>query len=138
MLTHFFFFQKVARNVFLDDLELFSLCCLTLAGKMRDKNFSIKKEKVTAVFLFFVLHVYKWYKSFSSSFTQQEKHLVLNAVTPSQIDYLEAYIVKKLKWRLHVITPLCFIPNFEPMLDPNCIEHRTAIRDLIMMSIYGN
>ena len=49
-----FFFQKVGGDSFLEDFDLFSLCFLTLAGKMRDKNFSINKLKVTALFSLFL------------------------------------------------------------------------------------
>ncbi|PON86681.1 Cyclin [Trema orientale] len=101
------FARKLMGDIFLHDVELLALCCLTLAWKMRNKNFTVRKL--------------------------QAEQPDLRVVTRMQFETMELHILETLEWRLHAVTPLCFLQYFEP--DPTWVSRRRNISENIIHSI---
>ncbi|GMN63014.1 hypothetical protein TIFTF001_032100 [Ficus carica] len=98
---------KVLKNA-QHDLELLSICCLTLACKMRDKNFSTPK------------------------FLGQNQEL--RVVMPWDFLTMELHIVRALDWNLRSVTALCFVPYFTPYFDSTYGFRRRTINEIIIQS----
>ncbi|PON38344.1 Cyclin [Parasponia andersonii] len=101
------FAPKLMGDIFLHDVELLALCCLTLAWKMRYKTFTVRKL--------------------------QAEQPDLRVVTRMQFETMELHILETLEWRLHGVTPLCFLQYFEP--DPTWVSRRKTISENIIHSI---
>ncbi|PON38352.1 Cyclin [Parasponia andersonii] len=91
------------------DLELLALCCLTLAWQLRNNNFDVTELQDAQPDLIFVA---SW-----------------------QLKAVRNHIIEKLKSCMHAVTPLCYLPHFEPLMDPTCALHRKPISELIIQSI---
>ncbi|PON86688.1 Cyclin [Trema orientale] len=91
------------------DLELLALCCLTLAWQLRNNNFDVTELLDAQPDLIFVA---SW-----------------------QLKAVMSHIMEKLKPWMHPVTPLCYLPHFESLMDPTCALHRKPISELIIQSI---
>ncbi|PON38341.1 Cyclin [Parasponia andersonii] len=87
-------------------LDLLALCCLTLAWKMRNQNFTIPKLQAI----------------------QPDLH----AITRKQFHTMELHIFKKLEWEMRAVTPFSFLRYFEPMLDPICSINRITTNKILI------
>ncbi|XP_062077899.1 uncharacterized protein LOC133782584 isoform X1 [Humulus lupulus] len=90
------------------NLELLSLCCLTLAWKMRDPNFIL------------------------SEYLEEKPEI--NVITSDEILAMEHHILMGINWHLRPVTALCFVPYFEQKLHSTYGFRRRTINQIIIQS----
>ncbi|PON38342.1 Cyclin [Parasponia andersonii] len=99
-------FDDYEESLTVHSLDLLALCCLTLAWKMRNRNFTIPKL--------------------------QARQPDLLAIIRRRFHTMEHYILKQLEWEMHIVTPFCFLRYFEPKLDPICSFFRKTTNQIII------
>ncbi|XP_062079652.1 uncharacterized protein LOC133784228 isoform X2 [Humulus lupulus] len=98
---------------FVHNLELTIICCLTLAWKVRSRNFKISKY-------------------------QAEKPK-LRDITLEQFMEVEFHILQGLNWDLRVITAICFVPFYAAsMFGSTNGFHKRTVHDIIINSHQSN
>lgn len=78
------------------NLEVLALCCLTLAWKMRNRNFAIHKLVVNFFAFVFPFSIFFTCSLLFNLFEQQAKHPHLRVITKQDFLSMELHILKKL------------------------------------------
>ncbi|KAE9590664.1 hypothetical protein Lal_00023152 [Lupinus albus] len=102
-----YFDRFVSRNQVLDaEIGLVTICCLTIAAKMRTKSFSV-------------------------SYFLEDRSVVF---TEAKIRKMELHILDSLGWRMRPVTPFTFLDYFNPTFGRIGGFRRRSINEIIVQA----